>query len=84
MIEGAAILLAGLIGGWIVGRRTRKQTPRELEQKAVCGCEHHYSMHGGDGKCHDGNGRWVNGIHSWVECPCQRYTGPEPLPQVFA
>ena len=89
LIAGALILLAGmLIGrGW-PGRR-RKPDPGP---KPVCGCRHNASFHDPlTGQCHatvKGTATsFIGGSPvTWeqVQCPCRKYTGPEPLPTVYA
>jgi hypothetical protein len=84
VLVGALILVVGLIIGGIVGRITRPGW-KYREPKPFCGCKHHYSMHDKDGRCREQIERWSErqDFH-WVQCPCQHYTGPEPLPEVFA
>lgn len=105
-MEWADVILGALVSwsAYRVGiRRERRRKPRPIESpKPVCGCDHHYSHHDKDGKCHAGvrflaergqprtvrtgyegekhtvvydHEQWATGT-----CPCQRYTGPEPMP----
>lgn len=47
----------------------------------ICGCGHHRSFHTENGECHHWTpqGRVVERM-----CGCQKYIGPEPLPQYYA
>lgn len=81
MIEGALILLAGvLVGRFLPGRR-RKLKPMP-ERKPVCGCGHGLHDHDEDGckaqVCYD------RLLGSWRQCTCRKYVGPQPLPEFFA
>jgi hypothetical protein len=90
MIEGAAILLIGIVIGVILGRLpARRKGPKPVE--AVCGCKHHHSMHNPEtGACNASlpvdryakNGEWTG--KEYRACACVRYSGPEPLGVVFA
>jgi len=90
MIEGALILLAGIIAGVILrSLPPRRQAPKPVE--AVCGCTHHYSLHDPQtGACnslvqvarYSSGGSWTG--YDYAPCACRRYSGPEPLPQFFA
>jgi hypothetical protein len=89
MITGALILLAGILIGRLLPSRRRKE-PKPVE--AVCGCRHHHAMHDGEtGHCHaqvDKPTRYDRygsaTAYAKVQCSCRRYSGPEPLPLVFA
>lgn len=91
MLTGALILLAGIAIGWLLRSLPgRRKGPKPIE--ARCGCRHHHSMHDPEtGRCHarvdepatyyrDGDPT----SYVKVQCPCQRYSGPEPLPSYFA
>lgn len=89
MIEGALIALAGfLVGRFLPGRR-RLARPT-LPPAAVCGCRHHASFHDPVTRaCHATDRRmkydeegYNCGTHDFP-CTCRKYTGPEPLPEVF-
>lgn len=91
MIEGALILLAGiLIGRLLPGRRKARRPPEAPE--AVCGCRHHYSFHDPEsGRCHgtDSQATAFDGYgiaRAWkqIPCTCRKYAGPEPLPTYYA
>ena len=43
MVEGALILLAGILIGRFFASRRKDPDPKPVE--AVCGCKHHHSMH---------------------------------------
>lgn len=84
MIEGAAILLVGLVAGYIAGRRNRR-TPAPNTTGAVCSCHHPRGQHlDGKGACQTKSKVTVNGTQMFVPCSCQLYDGPEPLPQFYA
>jgi hypothetical protein len=85
VIEGAAILLLGMLIGWIVRSLAmrRKAQPQIADPVAICGCTHHYSFHDGEG-CHHEFVRWVNGVPTPRGCSCKKYVGPEPLPTMTA
>ena len=95
MIVGAVILLAGIAVGVILGRlpARRKGLRPASSPRPVCGCSHHHAYHDAEtGKCN----ATVNGQAlqfddydfpvKWelVQCPCLRYSGPEPLPTYYA
>jgi len=84
MLEGALILLAGvLVGRFMPGRRRR---PKPLPPpKPICGCGHHRSFHSDGKACTKDVERYnsIKGTH-WVECACGEYTGPEPAPSFYA
>ena len=84
MIEGAAILLVGLVAGYLAGRRNRRTAaPKIIE--AVCSCRHPRGQHvDGKGACQAKSKESANGVQMFVPCPCQLYDGPEPLPQFYA
>lgn len=90
MLEGALILLAGILLG--IGVRSlpaRRRAPKPVE--AVCGCTHHHSMHDPEtGACnasvavskYDKYGTWVG--KEYKSCACLQYSGPLPLPAYYA
>jgi len=87
LIEGALILLAGILLGRFLPGRRRGPEPAE----AVCGCRHHYAVHDPQaGRCGATaeislyNTRGERLGWQQVPCPCARYTGPEPLPEYVA
>lgn len=91
MLEGALILLAGIIIGRLLAGRKRPKSP--ALPMPVCGCDHHHSFHDPEtGECHQTvNGQPVHwdkyGItDAWEQarCTCRRYSGPEPLPEYYA
>lgn len=88
MIEGAAILAAGLVVGWLHGRfggrRKKDDTPKPV--KAICSCRHARGQHvDGKGACqathevdkYNALGGWIGIEHK--QCTCQIYDGPEPV-----
>lgn len=91
MIDPVSLAVGGglLVVGFIAGRagRTRRR-PKPVE--AVCQCRHPYALHDPKtGTCHGTEERDVD-IDGWydhaehVQCGCRVYTGPEPLPSVWA
>jgi hypothetical protein len=89
VIEGALILLAGLvIGRFMPGRRRRPKPPKPV--KPICGCTHGIQTHHPEtGRCnarvqtyrHDGVKEVLAG---YAACACVRYSGPQPYPEFFA
>jgi hypothetical protein len=73
--------IVALLVGISIGRSMRPTPPKPLQ--AVCSCEHGYGQHEDVGKCH-GQVRRATKWNSlgdekdwtWVQCPCQRYDGP--------
>jgi hypothetical protein len=86
MLAGAGIFLVGMITNRIlpVGRRRRKIKP----VKPICGCGDSVSFHeNGTGRCHATRSHFVNrpdADYELTDCGCQKYTGPEPLPSLYA
>ena len=89
MIEGAAILLAGMALGHWLSRRIldlRLRGLNKLPPKPACSCGHAVSFHDPEtkrchGKVHEKD---YAGFWNWVQCTCRRYDGPEPLPEFYA
>lgn len=91
MITGALILLLGTALGWFLrSLPARRKGPKPIE--ALCGCEHHHAMHdAGTGHCHSQvdepltyNACGSPTSFRKVQCPCRRYSGPEPIPSLYA
>lgn len=85
MVEGALILLAGIGIGWLLrSLPARRKGPKPVE--AVCGCEHHHSMHNPEsGACNAAvRVNQYGGSYVYEPCACLQYSGPEPLPTLFA
>jgi hypothetical protein len=90
VLEGALLLLAGILIGIRLGRLPpRRKVPKPVQ--AVCGCTHHYAMHDPKtGKCnaavavdkYSRDGSWIGNEHK--PCACLRYSGPEPLPTYYS
>ena len=88
MLAGGGLTLAGVIAGrFLPGRRRKEQSRVE----AICGCKHHHSYHDpATGACNYAGryyiGTTVSGRSQYEtrECTCKRYSGPEPLPEVYA
>lgn len=87
---GGLVLLGAAIGRWMPGRH-RYHRPRSI--RPICGCEHHHSFHDPKtGECHglmDGNpikyDTWKDPTaYEQVPCTCRQYSGPEPLPEMYA
>jgi hypothetical protein len=90
MLIGATIFVAGMGFGRVwPARRRGPRLPKPTE--AICGCGDHKSYHeAGTGICgqtekvmtsYDKRG---NPIYQIVPCGCKQYTGPEPLPELYA
>lgn len=83
MLVGALILFIGIV----IGRFSRKKSLPAItrDPEPICGCSHHYALHDRDGVCRKQVARTdaAYGKH-YVDCGCQRYTGPEPLPTYTA
>lgn len=87
----AAVILLAVVActGYVVlqARASQKPAGKPLESSATCGCGHHYAFHDKSGRCHNymKNLRRVDTATGkslgLLPCICQRYTGPEPLPQ---
>ena len=91
LIEGALILLAGiLVGRFAPARRRRPKPPRPVE--AVCGCTHGIHTHDPKTKeCKASVKRYRYStseerevFDKYAPCACVCYSGPEPLPEFFA
>lgn len=90
MLEGALILFAGIIIGRLLPGRLRRHGLKP--PKPVCGCSHHHSFHDPKtGECHglvSKVTRYTTGgtAIAWdkVPCTCRQYSGPVPLPEMFA
>lgn len=77
LLEGAAILAAGMGIGRYWPAPRRRRVPKAVTP--VCGCNHNVSFHDPKtGRCHK-----ISSMDS-SQCPCRRYTGPEPLPEYYA
>ncbi|GAB2637505.1 hypothetical protein [Nocardia goodfellowii] len=77
---------AGLLGaGWVVGRYARRPA-RATAVVARCGCGHDLSMHDPEkGLCHSEiRRRNMGGLYEWIQCGCRRYTGPQPIEELFS
>lgn len=77
MLADAAIFLGGMLAGraWPARRRRQKAV------KPVCGCKHAASYHDPQTKeCHE----QIFAYDNVYRCACRQYTGPEPLPTVYA
>jgi hypothetical protein len=106
-IVGAAATATGQITAAIIRRlRGPKKYKPAKQPKPICGCTHHYSSHGKDGKCRvtvrvlvergqprtmqtgyqGSRHELVYELERWEQnnCACQRYTGPEPMPEMIA
>jgi hypothetical protein len=81
-----ALLYVAPAGTWMAKQlRERRQRADEAGQP-ICGCKHHHAYHNPEtGVCkqrvktytgHDGNGYPK---FTWIDCPCQQYSGPVPL-----
>lgn len=92
MIEGAAVLLAGIVIGWWLDRRMVNYQLREMGSAAkasrpLCSCGDPPSVHDpGTKECQAEHlVVWNQYGHKHLRpCPCRRYDGPEPLPEFYA
>lgn len=88
MIEGAAILLAGIVVGWWGRRLAERQPPSGAPKSGpLCSCGDPPSLHDPKTKqCHAEHlVSWNHyGAKELRPCPCRRYDGPEPLPEFYA
>jgi hypothetical protein len=83
MLEGALILLAGILVGRFAPARRRKPKPPK-PAKPICGCGHHLAQHD----------RATDSCHALIpadkydvsrmQCTCKQYTGIQPMPEYFA
>lgn len=88
MLEGALILLAGIA----IGRLLRAPREAARNPEPACGCTHHYAYHDPEtGACAAGvsvpssySDTGSVTAYKLAPCACQRYSGPVPLPEVFA
>lgn len=81
MLEGALILLAGILIGRFAPARRRKPKPVK-DPKPICGCGHHRSFHEDGGACKE---RVYLGIaEGHKPCTCRHYVGPEVYPTFVA
>jgi hypothetical protein len=95
LLEVAAALLAGLA----IGRRRRRRFPTQpaKPRAPLCSCTHGLNYHDVEtGLCHakiptggstltvfDDQGRNLGEERQLMDCPCRRYIGPEPLPDLW-
>lgn len=86
---GALIFAAGA-----AAKRFRHKPPTPPKTPRLeCGCEHNYGAHENGDRCQaqikraDAWGtEWSSSAEThwiWVQCPCQNYDGPEPLPRTW-
>lgn len=77
LIDGAGILLAGMLAGRFWPARRRGPKPLKPVQP-ICGCGDHAAFHeGGTGGCH-------KDFQYLGACGCQVYTGPVPITEYYA
>lgn len=81
------------IGVGVLWHRSRIRNSKPEKIQPICGCGHHHSFHDPDtGNCHSlikGNPIKYDAYReptAWdkVQCPCRKYSGPEPLPSFYA
>lgn len=88
MLTGGGLVALGfLIGRFAPARRRSPKTP-----KPICGCGHQFAYHDpATGRCNKRS--WLEGVwdeklrrevDKLVPCACRQYTGPTPLPTVYA
>ena len=74
------VLTLGYIPVILVLPRRRHHSP-----KLICGCTHHLAFHDRKtGRCNN----YQPGVHeaktgACIQCKCQQYTGPQPLPEYY-
>lgn len=90
MLEGALIMLAGMVVGRLLSGRRR---PSSSEPESICGCKHHLALHDPtDGRCH---GLMRNPAYEptyvtdernpeKVQCTCRQYVGPTSAASIVA
>jgi hypothetical protein len=87
LVVGAALLVAGFLGGRLSRRRPAGPPPPTTP---LCGCGHTLSQHDPESntcyaelrrETYDKRGRFSG--HTWVPCTCRRYIGPRPIDEVF-
>lgn len=72
MIEGAAILLAGIVIGRFMRVRQRPKEPKPLQP--ICGCGHHLSYHADSKACSAEDSKWDIDRGTWYKpCTCKRF-----------
>lgn len=89
LIEGAAILAAGLGVGSFTGRRRRPKPPKAVEP--ICGCKHHLAVHDSkSGRCFASdrqpskyNQTGTTVAWQFQVCICRQYVGPKPAESFF-
>lgn len=90
-LEFALAALAGfLVGRFLLNRCKGPKPPKPVQP--ICGCTHHHSYHDPKtGECnaavlvpsrYDNYGNVTARKHE--PCGCARYSGPVPLPEVYA
>lgn len=70
----ALLVFENLLFLWMM----REKKPRETQP--ICGCGHHICYH------HDGQSCWHGRASKYEtgDCGCQKYIGPEPVPEYIA
>lgn len=85
LIDGTVIALTGVLVGRFLPARRKRSGLKDV--KPVCGCGHHQSFHDPNtGGCHSMM-RVPNSMSRdsyYTTCTCRQYSGPEPLPEVYA
>jgi hypothetical protein len=82
LLEGALIAAGAFLAGQWLPRPHRKHVRAPKPVQAMCGCKHHHSYHDPKmGECH---GRVYVGMGAYEDCTCKQYSGPVPLPEVYA
>lgn len=76
-METFDVVLGALIAasGWLAARALPRKRKAYKDPPAICGCNHHFSYHDPDGRCH----RIVDSLAHSGQCTCRRYTGPVPI-----
>lgn len=82
ILLGAIAAIAGMAGWLVISMLLPRRRMKPV--KPVCGCRHHHSFHEkGTGACHE-HVRVNTSIGIYSRCGCQHYSGPEPIPSMYA
>lgn len=90
VIGTGLLVIVGYVTGALVIRRVRKP----IEKFPTCSCHHELAFHDlADNTCHfevrrvhyrdRGSNQGQRYGKEWVQCPCQKYTGPKPNDELF-
>lgn len=92
LAAGGAILLIGVVLGYVLGTLRRVLPAPDTAMKPICSCTHGLGQHDEvHGLCHgqtlrrnmrDKVGIWIG--DQWVKCTCRHYDGPQPIEKYLA